>query len=363
MRAVLPSVKKDTGLNSISGITYPKVPHGGFPLAYELSILANVALTLLVVIPWALVRRAEIVYGHNNECGMAAVLLSKALRIPSIVDSHGVEVDEYLERHHAWKPHSMRVRFLRQIERFVLTRADAVVCVSAAHQETIKEKTGRTRDIYVIPCFADQELFSCESHSREATRARLGVLQHEILFVYSGLTPEPYDDYSPIHMFANLEILDNKKLLILSPGGESLAAAKKQVQGSMADRIIIASVPRSTVPEHLCASDVGILLRRETIVNFVASPTKFSEYLLCGLPVVITDRLGDASSMVRENGIGVVVSEASIHTSSIVSEREIKSMLDQEMRLRARSVGETHLSKRVHMLSFIRIIRSMLKPT
>lgn len=362
MSEVVPSVKRDTGLQSMAGLTYPKFPHGGSLMAYEVSIIANVALTLLVAIPWAAVRRARAVYGHNIECGMAAVLLSKLLRIPAIVDSHGVEVDEHLERHPTWKPESLRIKFLRLIERFVLTRADAVVCVSSAHREAIKESTGRIRDVHVVPCFTNQELFNCAKHSREDARARMGVGENEVLFVYAGLTPEPYDVYSPVHMFSNLGRLENKKLLLLSPGGESLDAARRQVSSSISDRVIIASVPRSAVPEHLCASDIGILLRRETIVNRVASPTKFSEYLLCGLPVVITDKLGDSSSLVRDNKVGVVLSGTRILTSPAVSEAEIASIVNKETRLRARHAGEAHLSKRVHTPAFVDIIRSNLKP-
>jgi hypothetical protein len=50
-----------------------------------------------------------------------------------------------------------------------------------------------------------------------------------------------------------------------------------------------------------------LLLRAESPVNAVASPTKLGEYLASGLPVITTPYAGDASSVVAETGTGFVI--------------------------------------------------------
>jgi glycosyltransferase involved in cell wall biosynthesis len=55
-------------------------------------------------------------------------------------------------------------------------------------------------------------------------------------------------------------------------------------------------------------ADFGMLFRKDEIVNRVASPTKFSEYALCGLPVLISDNIGDFSNFIKETGFGYVIS-------------------------------------------------------
>ena len=52
-----------------------------------------------------------------------------------------------------------------------------------------------------------------------------------------------------------------------------------------------------------------MLIRENTVTNQVASPTKFAEYLACGLPVIISDNLGDYSVFVETNGCGVNLKE------------------------------------------------------
>lgn len=117
-------LKDEIGGKRMGGFSFPKIPHGGLPILYELSFLLNTALLGLLVIPLALVRRINVIYGHNNELGVLTILASKMLRVPSVVDLHGVEVDEYLEKYPNWNRHGARVRFWRRVEGFVLQNAD-----------------------------------------------------------------------------------------------------------------------------------------------------------------------------------------------------------------------------------------------
>jgi glycosyltransferase involved in cell wall biosynthesis len=77
------------------------------------------------------------------------------------------------------------------------------------------------------------------------------------------------------------------------------------------------------VGKYLEASDLGLLLRENHVVNRVASPTKFAEYLLCGLPVVISPWVGDFSELVEAHRLGLVINpmdkeEAAVMISSFI---------------------------------------------
>ena len=58
---------------------------------------------------------------------------------------------------------------------------------------------------------------------------------------------------------------------------------------------------------RLSAADFGLLLRENNIVNNVASPTKFAEYLMAGLPVIISNGIGDFSYFVRFKNVGICI--------------------------------------------------------
>ena len=60
------------------------------------------------------------------------------------------------------------------------------------------------------------------------------------------------------------------------------------------------------------ASDFGILLRENRLVNNVASPTKFAEYIMAGLKVIISENVGDYSEIVTKNNYGFVVTSSDL---------------------------------------------------
>jgi hypothetical protein len=67
------------------------------------------------------------------------------------------------------------------------------------------------------------------------------------------------------------------------------------------------AAPHARVVEHLCAADVGLLLRERHAMNEVAAPGKFAEYVLSGLPLVITEGIGDFSAQMRGSELACVL--------------------------------------------------------
>ena len=63
------------------------------------------------------------------------------------------------------------------------------------------------------------------------------------------------------------------------------------------------------VTNFLLACDWGILIREQSVTNKVASPTKFAEYLSAGLPVIISENLGDYTEFVKNNDCGIIYLE------------------------------------------------------
>jgi glycosyltransferase involved in cell wall biosynthesis len=74
-----------------------------------------------------------------------------------------------------------------------------------------------------------------------------------------------------------------------------------------ADCVVMEEVPHAQVPKMINAADAGILLREQHPVNVVSSPTKFGEYLAAGIPVILTDGIGDYSELAERLNVGVKI--------------------------------------------------------
>jgi glycosyltransferase involved in cell wall biosynthesis len=119
-----------------------------------------------------------------------------------------------------------------------------------------------------------------------------------------------------------------------------------KTSGVSPDRYNIVSVPFSEVPTHLAAADVAVLLRHPSAINSVASPVKFAEYLSCGLPVIVTSQIGDFSSLVQREGLGLVLSQPRVSETSrlaIISFLEDLKIREEKIRRRAQKVAEAQL--------------------
>ena len=67
------------------------------------------------------------------------------------------------------------------------------------------------------------------------------------------------------------------------------------------------SVEHDLMPAYLAAADLGLLFREKHLLNKIASPGKFAEYVMCGLPVMMTDEIGDYSEIMKTQELGIVI--------------------------------------------------------
>ena len=99
-------------------------------------------------------------------------------------------------------------------------------------------------------------------------------------------------------------------------------------------------------------------MRADDPVNRVASPTKFAEYALCGLPVAISSGIGDYSERVVNESAGFLVDDDDLPGSV---ERAIEFLQDwsEQDRVNWGSRAAETLSKESHLDQLVRIYRSL----
>lgn len=69
----------------------------------------------------------------------------------------------------------------------------------------------------------------------------------------------------------------------------------------------VAAARPAEVARFLWEAEAGFLLRRPNIVNSLAAPAKFAEYVASGTPVIATDTGWDLASFIRETRCGFLV--------------------------------------------------------
>lgn len=193
----------------------------------------------------------------------------------------------------------------RKIEEYVVRESDLIFCVSRKFKDYLEETYRVSPDkIAVIPSLVDSKSFFFSPEVRARKRKELDI-ERRIVFVYSGSTVKWQLPEVTVAFFKKIkEIVPEAFLLFLT---NNIPGARKHFGEIDGEDYLLISVPYREVPDYLNAADIGILLREKNLVNSVASPMKFGEYLCCGLPVIITAGIGDTEEIIEKHGIGRLI--------------------------------------------------------
>ena len=248
----------------------------------------------------------------------------------------------------------------RKIERAraaAIEHAHYVLCVSTPLRDLLVERYGLDRGrCTVVPCAADEEKFYLDEAERSATRAELG-LAGRFVVVYPGSFGRWHFNEETFRAVRGLLDADESIFfLVITPDVEAADSLARMLlpQG----RFAIRSATHEEMPRLLRASDLGILLREHHPLNVVACPTKFAEFVMSGLPVLISSGIGDCSSFVAENGIGIVLDEpdpeAAVHALA-----SIRAEAGKPARERIAALGCDHFSRQRYVRELSELYRRL----
>jgi len=301
-------------LGELRGAWGGKICYIPFGPKYEFPLAACVF--LLALAPDLIRGRRLILHCRGYYSAVLAGVLKKlSRRLFFVYDVRGDNEAEFLYRTSpGGRLRSLRMKLelqlLRRAEGLALREADQILCVSSALKARLKERWGlEEKAILVIPTCADAKLFRFDERLRQSIRRDLG-LDKRLVVIYSG-SMYRWQLIDKIVEIARslLESFSDLHVLCLTP--HLAEAASSLAKGLPLGSYTLLHVPHAEMPGYLMAGDIGILIREDHPLNQVACPTKFAEYIMCGLPVFMTEGVGDLSPLVEKEKLGIVIKDLS----------------------------------------------------
>jgi glycosyltransferase involved in cell wall biosynthesis len=254
-------------------------------------------------------KQIEMVHARSYIPATIALRLKWRLGVKMIFDVRGLMADEYFDAGH-WRKESTPYRLTKAMERRILAATDGVVTLTERIWPIIKEWDGlRGRHLAheVVPCCADLELFTFSQSDRDRRRRELGV-EDRFVVVYSGSIGGWYLTESMADFFALLvREQPQAHALWLTPGKHDQVRTLMQSRGIEAKDYSVLAATTADVPSYLSASDAGLAFIKPCFSKMASSPTKYAEYLACGLPLIINCGIGDSDTLVTQEKTGVLV--------------------------------------------------------
>ncbi|SEH05613.1 glycosyltransferase [Candidatus Venteria ishoeyi] len=269
------------------------------------------------------VTNATIIHAEALYCSRIAYWVKQSLtNVIFSIDWHGIIPEES----RMGGAHKNRIMALEKIENKLLQESDLNIFVSKEMNKHYQHKY--TLDIikYItVPCCVSDTFF-IESN---ATVKLDEFSENHLIFGYIGSMADWQCGSEMISLFAQLyQFSSDCRFILLVPKSDHTKVYEYIKHAGLPEHsVILTEVSHHEVSAWMQKFHVGVLLRRSDPVNQVSSPTKYAEYLASGVPVLMTDGIGDYSERVKKEDVGLVL-PVSVLENKIVSTNYLAKILE-----------------------------------
>lgn len=251
---------------------------------------------------------ADIVHSHDLNALPLGVLLKRFSKnkVKLVYDAHEYEI----ERNGTTKVGRF---FKKKLESFLIKYADSVITVSDSIADEYVRLYGidKPRIIYNCPDFI-------EIKSPDLLRDKLEIRPEQKIFLYQGM----FGFGRGIEMIlSSFEGLAGDSNVLVCMGYGPLEDLIKKKANESKNIFFMPAVSPEELLEYTSSADVGIHMIQNTCLNhYYCMPNKIFEYLMAGLPVIVSG-LYELKKFVNGNNVGVVIDENSTRDLSDAIEK------------------------------------------
>lgn len=248
----------------------------------------------------------DIVMPRSTQPALATLLALKSFPdVKMIFDADGLPLDERVDFANQ-SPSSFVQRFLRDVERQAVIKSKHVITRAQAASNILHARAGAgslITNFSVVTNGRDENLFRMfGEHENTTLRDELGIKVNEPMLVYAGSLGEQYCIDEMLVLFTNIKNKYKTAKLVVLTGSPEKLSVKLNLYPDLKVNVICKTVLPNDVPKYLSAADLGLALRRPSFSMQAVAPIKLSEYLLCGLPTIATEGIGDTGIITSKNG-------------------------------------------------------------
>lgn len=271
-----------------------KYRNGYFGLGQTVNILN------LLLVPFYILMKKNIAMVHIRSYvpGIFLPVLSLIFRYKLIFDIRGFWADEKHDRHN-WKKKSLKYKFFKKLEKYLINKASYVVTLTESSKELIALNFKKSKSsIKVIPTCVDSNEFKRFEPFNNSQSLTIG---------YLGSVDTAYD-FQKFCSFVS-QVNNNYKYQI------NLKIFTKQSQNEVMKLIDLKSlkgvnfdirfVERKNLPQELSSFDFLAFCLKENFSISASMPTKIAESLSCGIPIICNSFNADINNLIETNRIGL----------------------------------------------------------
>jgi len=291
-----------------------------------------------------------IVHARGTFCAILGILPCVLLRRKMLFDMRGLMAEEYADAG-LWEKGSFSYRIVSALEFYFIKRSEEIIVLTNKARDFLASR-GRVKNVTVIPTCVDLDRFNPIGSPAS---------KNGMTLIYAGSVGTWYMISEMMDFYQEL-ISFNRDSLFFILSQTQKTYIEQYIPEGLNGKVVVDSAGPEDVPSFMSRATMGIFFIKPCFSKTASSPTKFGEYLACGLPVVINKGVGDTEEIVRENRVGVVVDAftPAEYRGRIV---EMNRLLSEGgvLRKRCRAVAERYFSLREGSEAYWDIYRRIKK--
>lgn len=246
---------------------------------------------------------------RGTPAGALGYLLWNKTKTPFYVESFEPHADYMLESGvwHRWDP---RYILQQHWENKQKRHASGIMPVSEQYRTKLIAEGIPEEIIRTVPCGVDPLMFGFDPQKRDKKRKEAGIPTEAMVGIYVGKFGGNYYDREAFQIFqeAFRYFGDRFRLVTLSPDKTTFILRRMAEAGIDPVRVVCKSVPHREVPSWLSTADFAFATYKASPSKRYLSPIKVGEYWASGLPVLLTEGVGDDAEIISREGSGALFS-------------------------------------------------------
>ena len=279
----------------------------------------------------------DIVHSRSLIPAMIGLSLKRKYKSKLIFDIRGFWVDERVEGG-LWNLRNPIFRllynFFKKKEKQLFLSADGIVSLTNNAKNFIQNHYKTEAQFAVIPCSVDVNHFDFSSisiDSKKQLRASLGIEESDFVLIYIGSLGTRYLLNEMIRFFKVLKNQrENAKMLFVSNSPKELILKEAEIEKVDIEDVIITSSNYQEIPKFINIADAGIFFIYTGFTGKAVSPTKQSELLAMGVPIVANKGVGDIETILQDQGLGVVLADFEDNSMAAAAKQLLQTDYNRE---------------------------------
>lgn len=290
--------------------------------------------------------KATHIIGRGAMAGALAYMTAQRTGIPFFVESFEPHADYMLDSG-VWSRYDPRYLFQRYWEGKEKTNAQGLMPVAENYRRQLIREGRVAERVVTVPCPVNLTTFFYQATAGQQVRQRLGFGEYNIIGVYLGKFGDIYYDEEAFALFKSAADYFGPefRLIVLTPNLLDDVRRKLQKAGFADSQVFVTKAPHHEVPGYLSAADFAFAPIKPADCRQYCSPVKVGEYWACGLPVLLTEGVGDDSDIIAGDPAGGAIFNLAHPDTVPQALARIAAQLQQpDYRKQARALAERYRS-------------------